>query len=338
MSQSYDLNALFHPNVDIGEQASKNATEYSPSADKGSNGVYKSVIRFIPWWQDPQHSIFEKWVSWLVDPVTNRGRFIDCPTSVGKPSVLQEMFFKLRKSESVLEQKKSETFSRRHSFAAIIQVIKDPHNKELEGKLLVFKFGKKIFEKIEAEKKPILGDPHEPFDLIDGKAFELTITKVSGFNNYDQSKFSSKKIPLLLPIGENGKIVELGPNAQLRPINEKTPKDVVFNYLKENSPDLGKYAFKEWDQETHDYVNQVILSVTGQTPSSTYADVRNSSNKPSGAKPESSKSTITSKDLTLEDLDVDSNISNTSDLNFPELNNNSGINIEDDLEDMLGNI
>ena len=102
-TQNYDLNSLFHPNVDIGGADKTNAGEYSPQSDKGQNGVYRSVIRFVAWWQDPQHSIFEKWVSWLVDPVTNRGRFVDCPSSVGKPSVLQDMFFKLRKSESVQE-------------------------------------------------------------------------------------------------------------------------------------------------------------------------------------------------------------------------------------------
>ena len=132
MANNYDLDALFHPKVDMGDQPAKNSIEYNPTADKGQSGVYKSVIRFVTWWQDPQHSMLEKWVCWLVDPVTNRGRYVDCPSTIGKPSLLQDMFFKLRKSESIQEQKKSEIFSRRHSFTAVIQVVKDAQNKDLE--------------------------------------------------------------------------------------------------------------------------------------------------------------------------------------------------------------
>jgi len=332
MENTYDLNALFHPKVEIVGNEIKNLTEYSPTADRGQNGVYKSVIRFVANWQDPQHSIFEKWVSWLVDPVTNRGRFIDCPSSIGKPSVLQDMFFKLRKSESIQEQKKSEIFSRRHSFTAIIQVIKDDQNKDVEGKLMIWKFGKKIFEKLEAEKKPVIGEAHEPFDLLDGKAFAIVVTKVAGFNNYDQSRFLDKRIPLLLPDQKTGKLL---------PINDKTPRETVFAFLKENSPDINKYGFKEWDQETHDYVNQVILAVTGQTPSSAYADVRNSiptvgksSNTPVAS---SQKSGITLSDLSIDDLNL-GNLSSLPDLNLPDLNTSNDFGISGDLDAALNSI
>jgi len=325
MNENYDLNSLFHPNVEIGGSDSKNSIEYSPTADKGSSGVYKSLIRFVAWWQDPQHSIYEKWVSWLVDPLTNRGRFIDCPSSIGKPSVLQDMFFKLRKSESIQEQKKSEIFSRRHSFTAIVQVIKDDQNKEAEGKLFIYKFGKKIFEKIEAEKKPVIGEPHEPFDLLDGKIFALVVTKVAGFNNYDQSRFLDKKVPLLLPDVKSGKLL---------PINEKTPRETVFNFLKENSPDLTKYAFREWDQETHDYVNQVINAVTGQTPSTTYADVRNAPQKPGVPK----STGITATDLSLEDLNISGGVGSLSNLDLPDLPSTNDFGISGDLDDALNSI
>ena len=74
MSTNFDMDALFHPNVEIGaEKGTKTSGEYSPSADKGQNGIYKSIIRFVTWWQDPQHSIADKWVCWLVDSVTKTG-------------------------------------------------------------------------------------------------------------------------------------------------------------------------------------------------------------------------------------------------------------------------
>lgn len=326
MSENYDLNSLFHPDVEMSSGATGNTAEYSPSADKGQNGVYKSIIRFVTWWEDPHHSYVDKWVCWLEDPVTQRGRMVDCPSSIGKPSPLQDMFFKLRKSESIQEQKKSEIFSRKHQYAAIIQVIKDDNYKEAEGKLLIYRFGKKIFEKYEAEKKPVIGEPHEPFDLLDGKAFALIITKVAGFNNYDQSRFLDKKIPLLIP-SEEGKLI---------PINDKTPRETVFNFLKENSPDLNKYKFKEWDQETHDYVNQVITTVTGQVPSSGYAAVRNSEKQKAPA-----SSGIVTSELSIEDLENDDSIGDLPDLDLPDLDDNkendSG-GFSGDLDDAIANL
>ena len=327
--ENYDLDNLFHPNVDMGDKSPKNLLEYQPSADKGQSGVYRSIFRFVTWWQDPQHSFIDKWVCWLVDPVTNRGQIIDCPSSVGKPSPLQDIFFKLRRSESIQDQKKSEIFSRKHVYAAVIQIIKDDQNKEFEGKLLSYRFGKKIFEKIEAEKKPVIGDPHEPFDLLDGKAFALVITKNAGFNNYDQSRFLDKKIPLLLPTKEG----------KLQPINERTPRETVFAFLKENSPDLTKYAYKEWDQEIHDYVNQVIVAVTGQVPSTGYADVRNSAGK-EDLKVSSSKqsSGISTSELSLDDLSGTNVIDNLSNLNLDDLVNPGDLGLTGDLDDAIANL
>ena len=330
---NYDLNSLFHPQVEMGDTV-KNTEEYQPTADRGQNGVYKSVVRFVPWWSNPNNSISDKWVCWLVDPISNRGRSVDCPSTVGKQSILQDMFFKLRKSESVQEKAKAQIFSRRRSFAALIQVIKDDQNKDLVGKILVWKFGIKVWEKINAEKKPVIGEPHEAFDLLDGKAFAVVVTKTvtttptgtMSYNNYDQSKFLDKKIPLYLKIGD-----------KLQSINEKTPQTTVFNYLKENSPDLNKYAYKEWDQETKDYVNQVIVAVTGQTPSAAYADLRNPGSTPAAGskKPDSG---ITSTDLTLDDLNSGLDNLSNMDLDIPELNLGSDNGIGGDLDEALNNI
>ena len=294
MSEQENFDALFSPKVDMGDAAAKNSEDYRVGADQGKNGVYQSIIRFIPYHKNPNQSIAEKWVSWLVDPVTGKGRFVDCPSSIGKQSLLQDMYWKLKKSESIQEQKKADVFSRRHNFAALIQVIKDDQQPELEGKIMAYRFGKKLWEKINAEMKPIIGEPHNPFDLLSGKVFQLVITKVAGFNNYDQSKFVDKVIPLCI-VDEAGK---------LNPITPETDKQMVFNYLKENSPDLGKYGFKDWDQETYDYVNGVITAVTGVAAApSNMAGVQASV---AGSNPAGKPTTgITSTDISLDDLNTD---------------------------------
>jgi hypothetical protein len=310
-----DFNKLFNPEVEIKEQTSKNADEYSPSADKGSNGIYHAIIRFVPNWQDPTHgSIQEKWVAWLVDPLTNKGKTIDCPSSVGKPSPLQDMYWKLKKSDNVAMQQKADIFSRRHSFASLVQVIKDKHNPDLEGKILVYRYGVKIWEKINAELKPLIGEKHDPFNLFTGKAFELKITKVSGYNNYDQSRFIEQRIPLCIP-DNKGKLI---------PINKNNDKEEVFNWVKENSPDLSKYAFKEWDNDTYEFVNNIILTVTGETNvSQNYAGVINKDTK------ETSNEGISSKELNLDDLEEQMN----TDLKLPDLPDNMGV--SGDLDDLL---
>ena len=179
-----NFDALFNPQVEVKDQTSKNNDEYSPSADKGTGGVYKSIIRFIPWWKDPTHgSIQDKWVAWIEDPLTQKGRAIDCPSSIGKPSILQDMYWKLKKSDNVAMQKKADIFSRRHTFASLVQIIKDQNNPELEGKIMIYRYGVKIYDKINAELKPMIGEKHDPFDIINGKPFALVITKVSGYNN-----------------------------------------------------------------------------------------------------------------------------------------------------------
>lgn len=342
------VDELFNPGTQVEDNTKKNNKEYKPSANKGSNNVYQAVIRFVPWWKDPKNgSIKDKWVSWLIDPVTQKGRFVDCPSSIGKPSPLQDMFWKLKKSESVQDQKLADTFSRKHTFTALVQVIKDKNQPELEGKILVWRFGIKIYQKIESELKPVVGDPHDPFDLIKGKAFALKITKVKGFNNYDQSSFIDKKIPLCIP-DENGK---------LQTINENSNKKEVFEWVKENSPQLDKYGYKEWDQEIFDYVNHIITSVTGQTNvTQQYSNIVNESKSGSS---ESQHSNISnnnptdsgsSNDSSLDDMnvkDVDINLSDddigTDDL--PDLDgldgndddsksNDSGL---DDLDDIIDN-
>lgn len=318
MNENFD--SLFTPNVEAKEQTSKNADEYQPSADKGVNGVYQAIIRFIPWWQDPTHgSIQEKWTLWLVDPITERGRLIDCPSSIGKPSVLQDMYWKLKKSDNVSMQSKAEVFSRRHSYASLIQVIKDKQNPELDGKILVYRYGVKLWEKINAELKPLIGEKHDPFDIVNGKPFGLVITKVSGYNNYDQSKFiSDHKIPLCIP-NEKGKLI---------PITANSDKKKVFEWVKENSPDLSKYAYKEWNQEVHDYVNGVISAVTGETTiSQNYAGVINNDN-------DDDKTGITSQELNLEDLETDipTEIPN---LDIPNLGGSSDQGIQGDLDEVL---
>ncbi len=329
MSEQDQYDALFNPQVDMGETSKRNTEDYQVGADKGKGGVYQSIIRFIPWHKNPKNSISEKWAAWLVDPITQKGRFVDCPSSIGKQSLLQDMYWKLKKSESIQEQKKAAVFSRRHNFAALIQIIKDENQPELEGKILAYRFGKKLWEKINAEMKPIMGDPHNPFDLLNGKAFQLVITKVAGYNNYDQSKFVNKSVPLSIIDDENKGTY----------INEETDKGMVFKYLQTNSPDLDKYGFREWDQDTYDYVNGVISAVTGQAPASNNMSAVNEQiqgNNPTPQTQKTNTSGITSEEISVEGLGTSQGASDIPSIDLPDLPEIGGI--SGDLDDVLNTL
>lgn len=83
---------------------------------------------------------------------------------------------------------------RKRTFVANILVVKDPGNPANEGKVFMFRFGKKIFDKITKMSKPEYeGDEVvNPFDLWEGANFRLRIKSVAGFNNYDDSEFDKR--------------------------------------------------------------------------------------------------------------------------------------------------
>ncbi len=241
-----NLNDLFNLQADdlVQKSESSKTDIYKPTADKGKEGVYSAVVRFIPWHENPKKSIMKKWTCWLVDPLTDKGRYVDCPSSVGQKSSLQDMFWRLKKSDSVAEQKLAQNFSRRQSMASLVQIIKDDNNPDMVGKVMVWPFGVKIYNKIQDVMQPEFGAPHIPFDLFEGKAFHIKIKKVAGFNNYDDCKFLDNPAPI---------VIDGNPT-------EKTQDNMakIVEYLKDSSPDLKKYDFKEWDEDTTGYVNSVI--------------------------------------------------------------------------------
>jgi len=329
-----DYNALFNPSVEVKKETTGPVDEYRPSAAKGKNNIYQSIIRFVPWWKNPKYeSIKEKWSCWLVDPITEQGRSVDCPTSIGKPSLLQDMYFKCKNSDNANLRNKMNVFSRRRTYASLIQVIKDENNPELEGKILNWKYGVKIHDKIEAELKPVIGEPHDPFDLIKGKAFALVITKVSGFNNYDQSKFVDKRIPFVI-IDKEG---------NLKSINENTDKKMVFDYIKEHSANLDKYNYREWDQDTADYVNRVIIATTGESNvSSNFAGSLNSVKTEDGLGADveaASTPGITSSDISMDEI-TESGDNSLGNIDLPNLeeSGDSESGIGGDLSDILKDV
>ena len=117
-----------------------------------------------------------------------------------------DLFFALRNSNSARDKDLSEKWKRRTSYFALIQILEDKHNPELEGKIKLFQFGVQIKEKLEMIAN---GDfdgesANNPFDLWTGLPLYLYIKEVTGdggkrkYNNYTDSKFLHKPRPYLV--------------------------------------------------------------------------------------------------------------------------------------------
>lgn len=245
MSENYeDLFNLSAENFQDSTAPKTEVERYKPTAKAGKDNVYKSVIRFLPWHKDPKRSIMSKWTAWLEDPVSGDVKYVDCPSSIGKKSLLQDIYWKLKKSESVAEQELAKSFSRRQTFASIIQVIKDDNQPDLVGKILIFPYGVKVHNKIMAQIKPEFGKPHVPFDLFDGRPFLLNIALVAGYNNYDNCAFLDEKLPFTI----DGEELEKSQDSLVK----------IVEHLKEKCPDLSKYDYREWDDDTTNFVMSVV--------------------------------------------------------------------------------
>jgi hypothetical protein len=235
-------------NLDANDFVEKTETReselYKPDPKKGKDNVYKSLIRFVPFHKDPKKSKVKKYSYWLTDPLTSDSFSVDCPSSINQKSILQDTFWKLKKSPSVAEQKLSDKFKRRENYYALVQILKDDQDPSLVGKIKIMKFGQKLNNIIQAELQPEYGKPYNPFDPFKGRVMALTVTIVAGFNNYDTSKFVGDENALML----DGKPIEQNP--------ETMGKFVEF--LKANSPDLSNYDYKEWTDETREKVKSVI--------------------------------------------------------------------------------
>lgn len=215
---------------------------YSPKADDGKDGVYKALIRFLPNPKNLSKSILRKYVYWLEDQ-EGKGAYYDSPSTVGEKCPVQDLFFKLRNSESAADRQASEKLKRRNIFYSLIQIVKDPQNPELQGEIKILKYGWQLKKKIDEELNPEFSEPTQVFDLFEGKNFEFIITKQARFNNYDSSKFQGSRSAISL----NGQVMARTKENQAK----------IMEYLN-SAPDLDVWDFKAWDDATRNEVMRIV--------------------------------------------------------------------------------
>ena len=177
------------------EDKEKNKSKYQddrfwkPELDKTGNGF--AVIRFLPApesedlpWQRVWSHAFQDVGGWYIE---------NSLTTLGQKDPVSEENTRLWNTGLDSDKEIARKRKRKLSYFSNILVVSDPKHPENEGKVFLFKFGKKIFDKIAETMNPAFEDekPINPFDFWEGANFKLKIRKVDGYWNYDKSEFDS---------------------------------------------------------------------------------------------------------------------------------------------------
>ncbi len=162
---------------------------WKPTVDKAGNGY--AVIRFLPGAEDSLPFV-RYWDHGFKGP-TGQWYIENSLTSISQPDPVGELNSRLWNSGIESDKDRARTQKRRLHYVTNIYVVSDPSAPQNEGKVFLYKFGKKIFDKIFDQMNPAFADetPIDPFDMWEGADFKLKIRNVEGYRNYDKSEFGS---------------------------------------------------------------------------------------------------------------------------------------------------
>jgi hypothetical protein len=171
---------------------SKDDNFWKPEVDKAGNGY--AVLRFLPapavdgddglpWVKVFDHG-FQGPGGWYIE---------NSLTTLGHKDPVSEYNSQLWNSGIEANKEIARKQKRRLSYICNVYVVEDSKNPQNEGKVFLYKFGKKIFDKINEAMNPQFEDEKavNPFDLWSGANFKLKIRNVEGYRNYDKSEFAA---------------------------------------------------------------------------------------------------------------------------------------------------
>ena len=161
---------------------------WKPTVDKAGNGY--NVIRFLPASAGEELPWVRYWDHGFKGDTTGLWYIEKSLTSINQKDPLGEINSKLWNSGQQDEARKQK---RRLHYVSNIYIVSDSANPENEGKVFLYQYGKKIFEKLMESMQPQFEDedPINPFDMWEGADFKLKIRQVDGYRNYDRSEFAS---------------------------------------------------------------------------------------------------------------------------------------------------
>ena len=210
---------------------------WKPTVDKAGNGY--AVLRFLPAAEGQDLPWARYWDHGFKGP-TGLWYIENSLTSIGQPDPVGELNSRLWNSGVDADKEKARAQKRRLHYVANVLVLQDPSAPQNEGKVMLFKFGKKIFDKLMDVMQPQFADetPINPFDMWEGADFKLKIRNVEGYRNYDKSEFDGQSA---LHSGDESKL------------------EGVYNQLH----DLGEFTDPK-NYKTYDELKAKLMRVLGE--------------------------------------------------------------------------
>jgi len=172
---------------------------WKPTRDKAGNGF--AIIRFLPAGEDSANPYVRYWDHGFQGKSTGQWYIEKSLTSLGQgvKDPVGEINSRLwNTGDKTPERQQARDQKRRLHYVSNIYVVSDPQNPEREGKVWLYEYGKKIFDKLEDAWDPKFPDktPIDPFDMWNGADFKIKVRIVDDWVNYDSSEFDTPA-PLL---------------------------------------------------------------------------------------------------------------------------------------------
>ena len=185
------LGAVEKENAPQEKKSYKDERLWKPELDKSGNGY--AVIRFLPAVEGEDMPWAKVWNHAFQGP-TGQWYIENSLTTIGQKDPVSEYNSTLWNTGLESDKEIARKQKRKLQYFSNIYVVSDSKHPENEGKVFLFRYGKKIFDKIMAAMQPEFEDetPINPFDFWEGSNFKLKIRKVDGYWNYDKSEFEAK--------------------------------------------------------------------------------------------------------------------------------------------------
>lgn len=255
-------------NLGESEQASSFMSEKSknddgllrPKLEEGKDGKRELVIRLLPNLRQDgklgptaitKHIHYAKF-----DQNPELSGYFDCLKNeeIGKDCPLCATYWSLKNSNKESDETKAKQINRSTKYYAYAYVIEDEQVPENEGKIFIFPFGYKIFQKIKAQadskRKPVKVE-----DLIHGANLNLIIEEIGGFYNYDASHFEAPG-----PIEIEGKEIPIESDGTI----SKSTKKLVVDFLMSRETELDTFLAKDWTPEQYDKADKIVAILLNQ--------------------------------------------------------------------------
>jgi hypothetical protein len=276
-----DISKLIQAAESTGGGEQKNYSDdriWKPTVDKAGNGY--AVLRFLPAKDGQELPWVRYWDHGFKGP-TGQWYIENSLTSIGQPDPVGELNSRLWNSGIESDKEKARLQKRRLHYVTNVLVLQDPSAPQNEGKVFLYKFGKKIFDKITDMMNPTFADeqPVNPFDFWSGADFKLKIRQVEGYRNYDKSEFSSSSA---LYDGEESKL------------------ESVYNEMHEINEFIDPKNYKSYDE-----LKAKLMKVLGEQATAGSYTMKEEAmiNEPSSAPQVRSAEPVTAEQMNLSDDD-----------------------------------